>query len=79
MQGRCACLASAGGCGLKDARLHLAGQAGVHGQDDELWHAGAQALHAVPQDLCRRVNLLLACDTFRVKFELSVLPVAVPD
>ena len=54
-------LARAGWRGVEDARLHLGGQAGVDGQDDELRHRRAQALHALEQDLARGVDLVLAC------------------
>ena len=44
---------------VKDPGLLLVGQGGVDGQDDELWDCGAQALHALKQNLGRGVNLLL--------------------
>ena len=45
--------------GVKDPGLHLAGQGGVDGQDDELGDLWTQRLHPLVQDLTGRVDLLL--------------------
>jgi hypothetical protein len=44
---------------VEDARLHLTGQRRVHGQDVQVRHGGAQALHALVEDLTRCVDFLL--------------------
>ena len=44
---------------LKDARLHLAGEGAVDGEDDELGDLGSEGLHPLVEDLARRVDLLL--------------------
>ena len=52
-------LAGAGWGGVKDARLHLAGQCAVDGKDDEFGDLRSEGLHAFVEDLTGAVNLLL--------------------